>query len=115
MKELNRRILALSLGIAGVAVFLLPILLGFDLPSMGAISSNTIGVVMMLTAVGIGYGNLAFWSAFALGAGAWTLVAPVVLGFYDGSEAFWTHMAAGFIWMLIGLAGHELLARRARS
>lgn len=70
---------------------------------------------MILTAAGLGYGNLALWSAISLGGGAWTLIAPVAFGFYDGGEAFWTHMAAGFAWMLAGLAGHELLARQAQE
>jgi hypothetical protein len=111
----NRKLIALGLGLAGVAVLLVPVLLGFGLPSIGAVSSNMIGVVMMLTAAGVAYGSLAFWSALALGAGAWSLVAPVLLGFYDGGTAFWTHMAAGLAWMSAGLVGHELLARERRS
>lgn len=115
LNRLERRHVAAGLATAGAVVLLMPVLLGLDLPSIGAISSNSIGVVMMLTAVGIGYGNLALWSALALGGGAWTLIAPVALGFYDGGAAFWTHMAAGFAWMLAGLAGHEVLARQARE
>lgn len=115
LNRLSRRHVAVSLAAAGAAVLLLPVLLSLGLPSIGAISSNSIGVVMMLSAVGIGYGNLALWSALALGGGAWTLIAPVAFGFYDGGPAFWTHMAAGFAWMLAGLAGHEVLKRRARD
>jgi len=111
----NRKLVAIGLGFAGAAVLLVPALLGFALPTVGTVSSNMIGVVMMLTAAGIAYGNLAFWSALALGAGAWSLVAPVLLGFYDGGTAFWTHMGAGFAWMSAGLAGHELLARERQS
>ena len=113
LNRLGRRHVAAGLGAAGAAVLLLPALMAFDLPSIGMISSNLIGVVMMLSAVGIGYGNLALWSALALGGGAWTLIAPVALGFYDDGPAFWTHMAAGFAWMLAGLAGHEILERRS--
>jgi hypothetical protein len=115
LNRFNRMRVAAGLGAAGAAVLLLPALLAFDLPSVGALSSNLIGVVMMLTAAGIAYGSLALWSAVALGGGAWTLVAPVALGFYDGGEAFWTHMVAGFAWMLAGLAGHELLACEAKA
>lgn len=115
LNRLERRHVAAALGVAGAAVVILPVLLSLGLPSIGAISSNSVGVVMMLSAVGIGYGNLALWSALALGGGAWTLIAPVAFGFYDGGAAFWTHMAAGFAWMLAGLAGHELLQRQAGS
>lgn len=111
LKALNRKLVAAGLGAAGVLVLLLPVLLGFDLPSIGVTSGSIIGVAMILTAVGIAYGSLALWSAVALGGGAWTLIAPVALGFYDGGEAFWTHMAAGLAWMLAGLGGHELLVR----
>lgn len=115
LNRLNRIHVAASLAAAGAAVLLLPVLLGFGLPSAGAISSNVIGVVMLLSAAGVAYGNLALWSALALGGGAWTLIAPVAFGFYDGGEAFWTHMAAGFAWILAGLAGHELVARQTRE
>ena len=115
LDKLNRMRVAGSLAAAGAAVLLLPAFLAFDLPSVGALSSNLIGVVMMLTAAGIAYGSLPLWSGLALGGGAWTLIAPVALGFYDGEEAFWTHMAAGFAWMLAGLAGHELLARETQA
>lgn len=113
--KLKRIHVAATLAAAGAVVLLVPVLLDLELPSIGAISSNVIGVVMMLTAAGIAYGSLALWSALALGGGAWTLVAPVALGFYDGGEAFWTHMAAGFAWMLAGLAGHELLTRQTQD
>lgn len=115
LNRLNRKLLAASLAGAGAAVLLLPVLLGLNLPSIGGMSSNIIGAVMIVTAVAFAYGTLAFWSALALGFGAWALIAPVALGFYDGGAAFWTHMAAGFVWMLAGVAGHELLARQERA
>lgn len=111
LKSLNRKWLAAGLGAAGGLMLMLPVLLGLDLGAPGADSSSIIAAVMILTAVGIGYGNLALWSAVALGGGAWTLIAPVALGFYDGGQAFWLHMAAGLAWMLAGLGGHELLVR----
>lgn len=115
LDRVNRMIVAAMLGTFGAAVLLAPAIFRFELPSAGATSSSLIGVVMMLAAVGIGYGNLSLWSAISLGGGAWTLIAPVAFGFYDGGEAFWTHMVAGLAWMLAGLAGHELLARQSQA
>ncbi|HVL79205.1 MAG TPA: hypothetical protein VM346_07950 [Sphingomicrobium sp.] len=74
--SLNRKGIAAGLAAAGAAVLLMPVLLGFELPSIGAISSNVVGAIMILSAAGIAYGSLALWSALVLGGGAWTLVAP---------------------------------------
>jgi hypothetical protein len=118
--RLNRITVAGSLAAAGAAVLLLPMLLPFgNAPvgnaPVGAISSNLVGVAMFMTAAGIAYGNLDLWSALALGGGAWTLIAPVAFGFFDGGEAFWTHMAGGLAWILAGLAGPRVLAQQTRE
>lgn len=113
--RLNRITVAGSLAAAGATVLLLPMLLPFGNAPVGAISSNLVGVAMFMTAAGIAYGNLDLWSALALGGGAWTLIAPVAFGFFDGGEAFWTHMAGGLAWILAGLAGPRVLAQQTRE
>jgi hypothetical protein len=62
---------------------------------------------MILVGIGIGFGSAEWWSRFAMGLGTWSMVAPLVLGFYDDAPAFWTHVVAGLIALLIGIAGHE--------
>ena len=109
---LNRMLLAAVLFLAGAGLLVAPTLLAVDYPAPADTSSAIIGIVMMLSAIGIGYGSLDFWSRLTLGVGAWSLVAPVPLGFYDGNAGFWSHMAAGFASLLVGVAGHELMGRR---
>ena len=45
--SLNRKGIAAGLAAAGAAVLLMPVLLGFELPSIGAISSNVVGAIMI--------------------------------------------------------------------
>jgi len=111
-KRLNRAILAIPLALSGAWLLVAPALfqVGYD---PGAVLSGTvIGMVLILAAIGLGYGSLDFWSRFALGLGTWTLVAPILFGFYDGGPSFWSHVAAGFVALLVGVAGHELIVRQ---
>ena len=108
---LHRGLLAAALFVAGAALLVAPRL--FAGPEAVDLSSAVIGVVMMLAAVGFGYGSLELWSRLALGLGAWSLVAPVLFGLQG--VGFWSHMFAGFATMLSGVAGHELLERRRQQ
>ena len=109
---LNKRILAIALALSGVWLLVAPVLFAAAYDHSAELSGAVIGLVLLLTAVGLGYGSLDFWSRFALGVGTWTLVAPILFGFYDPGASFWSHMAAGFAALLIGVGGHELMARR---
>ena len=110
-----KRILVSAVLFAGaVALVLAPVVAGGAYPSAATTSSTVIGAVMAIAAVGLAYGTLEFWSCVALGIGAWSFVAPVLFGFYGSNSGFWLHMIAGFISMLTGVAGHELLARQHR-
>ncbi len=95
---------------AGLGLLATPGLFGLPYPSPPALSSGVLGAVMTLVGIGLGYGSLEWWSRFALGVGTWTLVAPMLLGFYDGGVAFWAHMAAGLAGLIAGVGGHELMA-----
>ena len=106
---LNRAALMVVMLAAGLALLATPVLFEGSYPPAAVISSGTLGAVTALVAIGIGYGSLEWWSRFALGIGTWTLVAPMLLGFYEGGAAFWAHMAAGFVALLSGVAGHELI------
>ena len=96
---------------AGLGLVAMPVLFESSYPSAAAISSGTLGAVTVLVAVGVGFGSLEWWSRFALGIGTWTLVAPMLLGFYEGGPGFWSHMAAGLVCLMSGVVGHELMGR----
>ena len=105
----NRTMLLIGMAVAGFGLLTAPILIG---PSYAPaeLVSGVIGAVMILVAIGLGYGSVEWWSRFALGIGTWSMVAPLALGFYDQAPPFWAHLAAGFVALVIGVAGHELVA-----
>lgn len=111
MRWLNKTVLMAAMILAGLGLLAAPVLLGLAYPSAATISSGVAGAIMVLVGIGLGYGSLDWWSRFALGIGTWTLVAPMLLGFYEDGSAFWAHMVAGFITLLCGVAGHELIIR----
>ena len=108
---MNRKIVAAALFAGGIALVLAPLVLGAGYPSAAATSSTVIVAIMTLASVGLAYGSLEFWSCVALGIGAWAFVAPVLLGFYGANLGLWLHMSSGFVSILTGVAGHELLTR----
>jgi hypothetical protein len=110
----NRIVLMIGMAIAGLGLLTAPILIG---PSYAPaeLISGVIGAVMILVAVGLGYGSVEWWSRFALGIGTWSMVAPLALGFYYQAPPFWAHLAAGFVALVIGVAGHELVAGDSRA
>ena len=112
---LNRTALMMAMLAAGLGLLVTPVLFEDFYPSAAMISSGTLGAVTALVAIGIGYGSLEWWSRFALGIGTWTLVAPMILGFYEGGAGFWGHFAAGLVSLLSGVVGHELTGRAERS
>lgn len=74
--------------------------------STGAIAA----CIAVLGFVAIG-GRLHSVAGGAMAVGAWSLVAPVVLGF-TSDPAFWIHMLAGLLAMSIGIISSELSGRR---
>ena len=112
---LNKRLLAILLALSGAWLLVAPVLFPAGYGPSAELSGTVIGVVLMLAAVGLGYGSLDFWSRFALGAGTWTLVAPILFGFHDPGASFWSHIAVGFAALLIGVGGHELMTRRGEG
>ena len=106
---LDRTALMVAMVAAGLGLLMTPAVFGVEYPSAAVLSSGVLGAVMVLVGIGVGYGSLEWWARFALGIATWTFVAPMVLGFYEGGAAFWAHMAAGFIGLVSGVAGHELM------
>ena len=110
--RLNRTMLAIALALSGAWLLVAPALFETAYDPGAILSGGVIGTVLILTAIGLGYGSLEFWSRLTLGFGTWTLVAPILFGFYDGGPSFWSHVAAGFAALLVGIAGHELITRQ---
>ena len=110
--RLNRTMLAIALALSGAWLLVAPALFETGYDSGAILSGGVIGAVLILAAVGLGYGSLDFWSRLTLGLGTWTLVSPILFGFYEGGPSFWSHVAAGATALLVGIAGHELISRR---
>jgi hypothetical protein len=110
--RLNRILLASALALSGAWLLIAPALFGAGYDPGAILSGGVVGTVLILTSLGLGYGSLEFWSRLTLGFGTWTLVAPILFGFYDGGPSLWSHAAAGFAALLVGIAGHELTTRQ---
>jgi hypothetical protein len=106
--RVNNTLLMIGLTIAGLGLVTAPMLFG-PAYAAAAIASTVIGAVMIMVGVGIGFGSTEWWSRFALGIGTWSMVSPFVLGFHHDGAAFWTHVVAGFMALIVGIAGHELI------
>lgn len=108
---INKTMLMLAMAIAGLGLMVTPALVDLASPS-AVLSSGIIGALMVVVGVGFGFGSIDWWSRFALGIGTWSMVAPVLLGFYAGGAGFWAHIGAGLVGLLCGVAGHELIGRQ---
>ena len=107
----NNIVLMIGMVLAGFGLLAAPALFDQVYAPPIALASGVIGAVMILVGIGLGYGSLGWWSRFALGIGTWSMVAPLALGFYHDALAFWTHIVAGLVALLIGVAGNELVVR----
>ncbi len=93
----------LSVGLVGLALFMVasPWLLGFNANEWAAISACGIGALMMIAGIAGLLESGRFAPAGALTLGAWSMVAPILLGFAQAGSAFIAHVAAGAAAMLL--------------
>ncbi len=93
----------LSVGLVGLALFMAasPWLLGFSGNEWAAISACGIAALMMIAGIAGLMESGSFASAGALTLGAWSMVAPILLGFAQAGSAFLAHMAVGAAAMLL--------------
>jgi hypothetical protein len=110
LKWANKTNLMLAMIAGGFTLMVTPVVAGLSYPYAAVLSSAIIGAVMVLVGIGFGYGSVEWWSRFAVGIGTWTLVAPVLLGFYQAGPAFWAHMGGGLIGLVCGVAAHEMMS-----
>ena len=99
-----------TIALLGLALLMVgsPWLLGFSGNDTAAISACGIGGLLMIPALAALLERLEFASASALTIGAWSLMAPIVLGFAQSLAAMTVHIAAGFTAMLIAVASHDV-------
>ena len=111
LDKLVKHWLALALLVASFGTFASPWLFGFSGEIGPAVSASVIGALLALLGLAAA-AELKQWAAGgAMAVGAWSLVSPILLGFHD-QPAFWSHVAAGVVAMLIGVATAELSGGR---
>jgi hypothetical protein len=108
---LPRNAFAISLLAFGIIFAASPYVIGFSEEPRAAASALAIGGLMALIAGAAGLLLKHSADEAALTLGAWSLVAPFVIGFADRPEALWGHLAAGVAAMLLGIAAADWRAR----
>ncbi len=107
----NKKWLAAGLFATSFGIFAASSFLGNPDQNGAMLSTGAIAAflaVLGLAAIG---GRLHSVAGGAMAIGAWSLVAPVVLGF-TSDPALWIHMFAGLLAMSIGILSSELSGRR---
>lgn len=99
-----------TIALLGLALLMVgsPWLLGFSGNETAAISACGIGALLTLPALAALIDRSELASASSLTIGAWSLMAPIVLGFAQSLPAMTAHIAAGFAAMLIAVAHHDV-------
>lgn len=93
----------LALGLLGLALLTLasPWLLGFSGNELAAVSACAIAALLMAGAVAGLAERSTLAETGALTIGAWSMVAPLLLGFAQDGAAFMAHVASGAAAMLL--------------
>jgi hypothetical protein len=98
-----------ALLLVGLGLFAAPWPGGFG--TTAAASAGVLGLAFLMLFLAAAV-ELIDWAARgAIGVGAWSMVAPIVLGFHADEAALWTHLVAGALGVVAGVGGHDLLNR----
>jgi hypothetical protein len=84
-----------------------PWLLGFSDNELATISASGIGGLMVIPPVLALIGRQHLATGAALTLGAWSLLAPIMLGFAPALPALTVHLIAGFASMLLAVASED--------
>jgi hypothetical protein len=103
--------LAPVLIVAGLVFLASPWLLGFGEATAPTTSVSAVAVLMTILGLAAAAGRAEWASAGAMAVGAWSLVAPIILGMQDGA-ALWAHVVAGLCAFLAAIAASEVSSRR---
>ena len=106
----NTNWLAAVLLAAGLGCLASPWLLGFSGAAAPTISVSVVGVLLALLGLAAAGDRIDLTAVGAMAVGAWSLVAPIILG-VQHQAAFWTHIAAGLMAFLAAIAGSEMFDR----
>jgi uncharacterized membrane protein HdeD (DUF308 family) len=101
---LNEKWLAGLLFAAGIGLFLAPWLAGFSNDPEPFVSTIVLSLLLFVLGTAAAADLPRVASGGAMTAAAWSLLVPVLLDL-DGHAAFWIHILAGVVVMLIGIAG----------
>ena len=107
----NMNMLAAVLLAAGLGLLASPWLLGFSGGAAATISVSVVAVLLALLGLTAAADRIDFTAVGAMAVGAWSLVAPIILGIQE-QAAFWTHIAAGLMAFLAAIAGSEMFNRQ---
>lgn len=100
-----------ALLLIGLGLIASPWAFGFSHAPVAATSAGVLGLAFALLAFAA-YVELIDWAARGtMGVGAWSMLAPLVIGFHGDEAALTTHLAISAIGIVAAVGGHELLNR----
>lgn len=102
--------LAAVLLAAGLGFLASPWLLGFSGETASTISVSVVAVLLAFLGLTAAGDRIDLTATGAMAVGAWSLVAPIILG-VQHQAAFWAHIAAGLMAFLAAIAGSEMFDR----
>lgn len=110
----RERLIVGSLALVAIVLALTPWWLRYaDSPGPLA-SASVLAVVLIGAALLAANHRVRHAASLALAGGAWAMLSPIVLGFWDLPTAFWSHMIAGFAAILLSAGETDLFEPSAR-
>lgn len=97
----------ISLMALGLLMVGSPWLLGYSENELAAISACGIGTLLMVPAIAALMGREALAAGTALTLGAWSMLAPIVLGFATVLPALTAHLIGGVASMLLAVTSQD--------
>lgn len=111
MEKLNHsreRLIVGSLVLVAVVLALTPWSLRYSADPTAPISASIIAGLLALAALLAQWHRVRPAASFALAAGAWAMLSPLVFGFWDQPAAFWSHVVAGILAVLLSIGETQI-------
>lgn len=107
LNKIDNRHLAAALFAASFGILTVSRLAGLHEQSAPLMSTGLISALVAVLGVIALVNRLEWISGGAMATGAWSLMAPIMLGFFE-TPAFWIHLFAGIMVMGVAILSAEL-------
>jgi hypothetical protein len=113
--QARERLIIGSLALVATLLAVAPWWLRYAANPAPLVSATVLAAVLVVAALLAKWRRVSQAAAFALAAGAWALLSPLLFGFWDEPAAFWSHITAGVAALLLSAGEIDLQNREART